>query len=124
MKTCLVNEIVGFHLTLKIKLSQWIFDTMHFFFVKGGGAGRKEVRAPFCCCLEQHCQMHRGSFSCVLCTWVRGGSRTFFRRGCTRLLLHFNTNKPHSFFFLGRIPVVLENRRSSQGGCSPPAPSP
>ena len=32
--------------------------------------------------------------------------------GCTRLLLYFNTNKPHSFFF-GRIPV--ENRRSSQG---------
>ena len=44
----------------------------------------------------------------------RGGSRIFFRRGCTRLLLHFNTNKPHSFFC--RIPVVLENRRSSQGG--------
>ena len=33
--------------------------------------------------------------------------------GCTRLLLYFNTNKPHSFFF-GRIPV--ENLRSSQGG--------
>ena len=45
----------------------------------------------------------------------RGGSRIFFRRGCTRLLLYFNTNKPHSFF-LGRIPVVLENGRSSQGG--------
>ena len=30
---------------------------------------------------------------------LRGGSRTFFRRGCTRLLLYFNTNKPHSFFF-------------------------
>ena len=28
----------------------------------------------------------------------RGGSRIFFRRGCTRLLL-FNTNKPHSIFF-------------------------
>ena len=28
----------------------------------------------------------------------RGGSRIFFRRGCTRLLLHYNTNKPHSFF--------------------------
>ena len=27
----------------------------------------------------------------------RGGSRIFFRRGCTRLLLYFNTNKPHSF---------------------------
>ena len=39
----------------------------------------------------------------------------FFRRGCTRLLLYFNTNKPHSFFFC-RIPVVLENRRSSQEG--------
>ena len=45
----------------------------------------------------------------------RGGSRIFFRRGCTPLLLYFNTNKPHSFFFC-RIPVVLENRRSSQGG--------
>ena len=41
----------------------------------------------------------------------RGGSRIFFRRGCTRLLLYFNTNKPLSFFFA----VVLENRRSSQG---------
>ena len=28
----------------------------------------------------------------------RGGSRIFFRRGCTRLLLYFNSNKPHSFF--------------------------
>ena len=56
----------------------------------------------------------------------RGGSRIFFRRGCTRLLLYFNTNKPHSFFF-GRIPVVLENRRSSQwggGGAHPLHPTP
>ena len=43
-----------------------------------------------------------------------GGSRIFVRRGCTRLLLYFNTNKPHSFFFC-RIPIVLENRRSSRG---------
>ena len=49
----------------------------------------------------------------------------FFRRRCTRLLLYFNNNKPHSvflfFFFFCRIPVVLENRRSSQGGgvCTP-----
>ena len=28
----------------------------------------------------------------------RGGSRIFFTRGCTRLLLYFNTNKQHSFF--------------------------
>ena len=60
-------------------------------------------------------------------TLPRGGSRIFFRRGCTRLLLYFNTNKPH-FFFLGRIPVVLENRRSSlgrgAGGAHPLHPSP
>ena len=54
----------------------------------------------------------------------RGGSRIFFRRGCTRLFLYFNSNKPHSFFF-GKIPVVLENSWSSQGvgGFAPPAPS-
>ena len=47
--------------------------------------------------------------------YSRGGSRILVRRGCTRLLLYFNTNKPHrSFFFFGRIPVELENRRSSQ----------
>ena len=56
----------------------------------------------------------------------RGGSRIFFRRGCTRLLFYFNTNKPHSFLFFCRIPVVLENRRSSRGRggggwCAPPA---
>jgi len=60
----------------------------------------------------------------------RGGSRIFFRRGCSRLLLYFNTNKPHSsfFFFFFRIPVILENRRSSQGGrgggAHPPHPPP
>ena len=52
----------------------------------------------------------------------RGGSRIFFRRGCTRLLPYFNTNKPHSFFC--RIPVVLENRRSSQGGVRTPCTLP
>ena len=29
----------------------------------------------------------------------RGGSRIFIRRWCTRLLLYFNTNKPHIYFF-------------------------
>ena len=51
---------------------------------------------------------------CNFLLWFRGGSRIFFRRGCTRLLLYFNTDKPHSFFC--RILVVLENRRSSRGG--------
>ena len=53
----------------------------------------------------------------------RGGSRIFFRRGCTRLLRYFNTNTPHSFFFFFcRIPVVLENQRGISGGgrvCTP-----
>ena len=40
----------------------------------------------------------------------QGRIQDFFRRGCTRLLLYFNTNKPNSFFFFA-IPVVLENRR-------------
>ena len=52
----------------------------------------------------------------------RGGSRIFFRRGCTRLLLYFNTNKPH--FFFCRIPVVLENRGSSRGGGRTPCTLP
>ena len=30
----------------------------------------------------------------------QGRIQDFFRRGCSRLLLYFNTNKPHSFFFL------------------------
>ena len=59
---------------------------------------------------------------------VRGADPGFFfKRGCPRLLLYFKTNKPHSFFLGGggcRIPVVLENRRSSQEGCAPPATSP
>ena len=36
--------------------------------------------------------------SMFLVSFSRGGSRIFFRTGCTRLLLYFNTNKPHRFF--------------------------
>ena len=43
-------------------------------------------------------------------------------------LVSFSTSTPINhivFFFFCRIPVVLENRGSSQGGgCAPPAPSP
>ena len=54
----------------------------------------------------------------------RGGSRIFFRRGYTRLLLYFNTNKPHSSFFFLQNTNVLENRRSSQGGVRTPCTLP
>ena len=37
--------------------------------------------------------------ACKSLAFSWGGSRIFFRRGFTRLLLYFNTNKPHSFFF-------------------------
>ena len=54
-----------------------------------------------------------------------GGSRIFFRRRCTRLLLYFNTNKPRSF--LGgqntsciRKPQVI----SGGGGAHPLHPPP
>ena len=56
----------------------------------------------------------------------RGGSRIFFRRGCTRLLLYFNTNKPHSFFFFLqntsciRKPQVISGGRGGGGGVHTP----
>ena len=61
----------------------------------------------------------------VNCSVFRGGSRIFFRRMCTRLLLYFNTNKPHSFFFLQNTSCIRKLQViSGGGGCSPPAPSP
>ena len=36
---------------------------------------------------------------CLSDNQTRAGSKIFFRRGCTRLLPNFNTNKPNSFFF-------------------------
>ena len=47
--------------------------------------------------------------------YPQGRIQDFFRRGCTRLLLYFSTNKP--YFFFCRISVVIENRRViSRGG--------
>ena len=57
-----------------------------------------------------------GNFPSTSPRGLQGRIQDFFRRGCTRLLLYFNTNKPHSFFFFRRITVVLESRRSSQEG--------
>ena len=52
---------------------------------------------------------------------IRGGSRIFFKRGCTRLLLYFNTNKPHSFF-LQNTSCIRKPQVISGGKCAPPAP--
>ena len=53
----------------------------------------------------------------------RGGSRIFFRRGCTRLLLYFNTNKPHSFF-LQNTSCIRKPQVISGGGAHPLHPPP
>ena len=48
----------------------------------------------------------------------RGGSRIFFRRGCTSLLLYFNTNKPHSFFL--QKTSCIRKPQVISGGCAHP----
>ena len=39
-------------------------------------------------------------------------------KGCTRLLLYCNTNKPHSFFFLQNTSCIRKPQVIS-GGCAP-----
>ena len=59
---------------------------------------------------------------------IQGRIQDFFRRGCTRSLLYFNTNKPHSYFFLQntsciRKPQVISGR-GGWGGAHPLHPPP
>ena len=53
-----------------------------------------------------------------------GGSRIFFRRGCTRLLLYFNTNKPHSFFLQNTRCIRKPAGHLGGGGVAHPLHSP
>ena len=53
-----------------------------------------------------------------------GADPGFFLGGGALVSCSTSTPINHIVFFFCRIPVVLENRRSSQGGCAPPAPSP
>ena len=54
----------------------------------------------------------------------RGGSGIFFRRGCTRLLRYFNTNKPHSFFLQNTSCIRKPQVISRRGGAHPLHPPP
>ena len=55
---------------------------------------------------------------------TRGGARIFFGRGCTRLLLSFNTNKPNSFFFAEyQLYKKIAGHLGGEGGGAPPAPT-
>ena len=57
--------------------------------------------------------------------WKQGRIQDFFRRGCTRLLLYFNTNKPHSFFFLQNTSCIRKPQViSGRGGAHPLHPPP
>ena len=60
-----------------------------------------------------------------LYTTVQGRILDIFRRGCTRLLLYFNTNKPRSFFFFAEYQLYQKTAGHLRGkGCAPPSPSP
>ena len=49
----------------------------------------------------------------------------FFRRGCTRVMLYFNTNRPHSFLFLQNTSCIRKPQIiSGGGGCAPLHPPP
>ena len=61
--------------------------------------------------------MYGNKYSGSSCFHIRGGSRIFFRRGCTRLLLYFNTNKPLSLiFFLQNTSCIRKPQVISEGG--------
>ena len=53
----------------------------------------------------------------------QGRIQDFFRRGCSRLLLYFNTNKPH-IFFLQNTSCIRKPQVISGGGVRTPCTLP
>ena len=51
-----------------------------------------------------------------LVTCTQGWIQDFFEEGCTCLLRYFNTNKPHSFFFLQNTSCIRKLQAVSGGG--------
>ena len=49
---------------------------------------------------------------------MQGRIQHIFRRGCTRLLFYFNTNKPHSFF-LQNTSCIRKPQVIPGGVCTP-----
>ena len=66
------------------------------------------------------------SFRKQVCQWhpKHGRIQDFFSRGCTRLLLYCNTNKPQSFFFGQNISCIRKLQVISRGGAHPLHPPP
>ena len=72
-----------------------------------------------------HCPMPRKLFTNIpmfstlqndVEMFLQGRIQYFFRRGCTRLLLYFNTNKPDFFFFLQYTSCIRKPQVISGGG--------
>ena len=66
---------------------------------------------------------HYGDFN-LFHLQCRGRSRNFFRRGCTRLLLNFNTSKPHSVFFFSQNTSCIRKLQVISGGVRTPCTLP
>ena len=67
-------------------------------------------------------QSRKAAFTLLCCVKHykhRGGSRFFVRRGCTRLLLYFNTNKPQNSFFLQNTSCIRKPQGISGGVRTP-----
>ena len=70
-------------------------------------------------------QSIRASKICSRTKAYVGADPRFFRRGCTRLLFYFNTNKPHSFFFLQNTSCIKKPQFILwRGGAYPLHPPP
>ena len=50
------------------------------------------------------------------CFWFRGGSRIFFRTGCTRLLPYFNPSINHIVFFFWQNNSCIRKPQAISGG--------
>ena len=94
--------------SVKIKITRWINERFIDFCWLINTIGINQIRFTY---------------------FYRDESRIFFRRGCTDLLLYFNTNKPHSFFFLQntsciRKPQVISGRGATHPLHPPPRSAP
>ena len=77
-------------------------------------------KLPISSCFSHEEYVSQGTrFSYLRVFTVTGADPGFFRRGCTRLLLYFNTNKPHSFLGGQNTSCIRKLQVISGGLCTP-----
>ena len=82
-------------------------------------------KLPISSCFSQEEYVSQGTrFSYLRVLTVTGADPGFFLGGRTLVSCSTSTPRNHIVFSFGRIPVVLENRRSSQGGVRTPCTLP